>query len=84
MADDPPPDFYDFTAEDYHRVMAGKHSAHQEAAYMKTDKMRAAEERAAAAKLGPVLLRVYFPGDVVVQVSLAETVDAGAALAFTE
>lgn len=68
-AADPPPEFYDFTAEDYHRVMAGQaHAAAQAGAGMRTAAMRRADTEAAASRLGPVPLRIHFPGDVVVQV----------------
>ena len=68
--DDPPPEFYDFTAEDYHRVMAG-HGSASTSREMRTGAMRKADMEAAALQLGPVPLRVYFPEDVVVQVCFA-------------
>ena len=65
---DLPPEFYDFTADDYHRVMAGQaHAAAQARAGMRTAAMRRADLEAAAARLGPVSLRVHFPDDIVVQ-----------------
>lgn len=70
IQDEPPPDFYDFTAEDYHRVMAGKAQAQAKAnAGLKTSALRKAEMEAAAARFGPVPIRVHFPDDVIVQAS---------------
>ena len=74
MDDEPPPEFYEFTAEDYHRVMASKASAGAKAnAGMKTGAMRKADMEAAASHMGPVLIRIHFPDDVIVQVGLSHS-----------
>ena len=68
-ADDPPPEFYDFTAEDFHRVTASRGAAAARAQVgMKTAAMRRADMEAAGSRLGPVPVRIHFPDDVIVQV----------------
>ena len=61
--------FYEFTAEDYARVAAGRAraAAAAESATLRTAALRAREEAAAAGRHGPVPIRVHLPGGLVLQ-----------------
>ncbi|GAV85754.1 UBX domain-containing protein [Cephalotus follicularis] len=50
-------DFYEFTAEDYYRVM----STRKEEKYLKTRKIREAEEAARRSRITKVVIRIRFP-----------------------
>ncbi|KAJ8767829.1 hypothetical protein K2173_020769 [Erythroxylum novogranatense] len=50
-------DFYEFTAEDYYRLMAAK----KDEKYLKTRKIREAEEAARRSRLTKAVMRVRFP-----------------------
>nr|GLL18612.1 plant UBX domain-containing protein 1 [Ipomoea trifida] len=50
-------DFYEFTAEDYYRILATK----KEDKYLKTKKIREAEEAARRSKITKTVIRVRFP-----------------------
>ncbi|KAL5581302.1 hypothetical protein UlMin_013744 [Ulmus minor] len=50
-------DFYEFTAEDYHRIMATK----KEDKFLKTRKLREAEEAARKSKISKSVIRIRFP-----------------------
>lgn len=52
-----PDDFYEFTAEDYYRILATK----KEDKYMKTRKLREAEEAARKSRITKAVIRVRFP-----------------------
>uniref|UniRef100_A0A803QL91 UBX domain-containing protein n=1 Tax=Cannabis sativa TaxID=3483 RepID=A0A803QL91_CANSA len=52
-----PDDFYDFTAEDYYRIMSSK----KEDKFLKTRKLREAEEAARKSKITKSVIRVRFP-----------------------
>ncbi|KAL7232721.1 hypothetical protein ACSBR2_010680 [Camellia fascicularis] len=52
-----PDDFYDFTAEDYYRIMATK----KEDKFLKTRKIREAEEAARRSRITKAVIRVRFP-----------------------
>ncbi|GAB2278905.1 Plant UBX domain-containing protein 1 [Dionaea muscipula] len=52
-----PDDFYEFTAEDYFHVMATK----KEEKFLKTRKLREAEEAARRSKMTKAVIRVRFP-----------------------
>ncbi|KAL3526145.1 hypothetical protein ACH5RR_014517 [Cinchona calisaya] len=52
-----PNDFYEFTAEDYYRVMATK----REDKFLKTRKIREAEEAARRSRITKAVIRVRFP-----------------------
>jgi hypothetical protein len=74
--EDPPDSFYEFTADDYARVARGwgANTATGPAANapLKTARMRAADAAAAAAKVGPVPVRVYgFADDLALQATFA-------------
>lgn len=65
---DVPEDFYDFTSDDYQKVMSGwarKNS--QASAPLKTLKLREQEERKRAEQIGPVPVRVHLPDDNIIQ-----------------
>ena len=64
--DDPPEDFYDFTAEDLVRITAAKTAGEGP---MLTRALRERRAQATAGQYGPVPVRILFPGDIVVQVS---------------
>eukprot|EP00884_Botryococcus_braunii_P018342 jgi/Botrbrau1/5191/Bobra.0172s0060.2 len=74
MEEDVGADFYEFTAEDYHRVMAG-YSRQRQAGEkgLRTSKLREAEEAERAARLGPVTLRIAFPDGTIVQAEFKAT-----------
>ncbi|BAT84589.1 Plant UBX domain-containing protein [Vigna angularis] len=50
-------DFYEFTAEDYHRLLAAK----KEDKFLKTRKIREAEEAARRSEMTKAIIRVRFP-----------------------
>ncbi|KAK3413074.1 hypothetical protein EUGRSUZ_I01692 [Eucalyptus grandis] len=50
-------DFYEFTAEDYHRLLSTK----KEEKYLKTKKLREAEEAARRSRITKTVIRVRFP-----------------------
>ena len=65
---DVPEDFYDFTSDDYQKVMSGwarKNS--QASAPLKTRKLREQEERKRAEQIGPVPVRIHLPDDNIIQ-----------------
>ncbi|XP_062105531.1 plant UBX domain-containing protein 1 [Humulus lupulus] len=53
-----PDDFYDFTPEDYYRIMA---SSKKEDKFLKTRKLREAEEASRKSKITKAVIRVRFP-----------------------
>ena len=54
---DPPDEFFEFTADDFHRVTAAAgRTAQRRDAGLRTAKLRADELRARAARFGPVRL----------------------------
>lgn len=63
-----PPEFYEFTTDDYHKVMSGWAKQNSKAAGpMKTQKLREQDERRRAEQLGPIPVRVHFPDGSIVQ-----------------
>eukprot|EP00257_Ricinus_communis_P020311 XP_015579516.1 plant UBX domain-containing protein 1 isoform X1 [Ricinus communis] len=58
-------DFYEFTAEDYYRIMATK----REDKSLKTRKIREAEEAACKSKLTKAVIRVRFPDNHTLEVA---------------
>ena len=66
--EEPPEEFFEFTADDYHRVAAGhaRERAHAESG-LRTQKLREEEMRRRAASLGPVPIRVHFPDAIILQ-----------------
>ncbi|EPS59411.1 hypothetical protein M569_15397, partial [Genlisea aurea] len=73
-SDDVADDFYEFTAEDYYRLMASK----KEDKYLKTKKIRDAEDDARRAKASRVTMRVRFPDNHTVEASFhsSETIQS--------
>lgn len=76
--DDPPDSFYEFTADDYFRVARGWGAnfatGPAASAPLKTGRVRAAEAAAAAAKIGPVPVRVLgFSEGMALQATFAAT-----------
>ncbi|XP_021299083.1 plant UBX domain-containing protein 1 isoform X2 [Herrania umbratica] len=69
-----PDDFYEFTPEDYYRVMASK----KEDKFLKTRKIREAEEAARRSKITKVVIRVRFPDNHTLEVTFhpSETVQS--------
>ncbi|KAG8384926.1 hypothetical protein BUALT_Bualt04G0168900 [Buddleja alternifolia] len=57
-------DFYEFTAEDYFRISGTK----KEDKYLKTKKIREAEEAARRAKMTKAVIRVRFPDNITLEV----------------
>ncbi|KAJ4833341.1 hypothetical protein Tsubulata_000565 [Turnera subulata] len=57
LTDEEPDDFYDFTPEDYYRIMATK----KEDKYLKTRKIREAEEASRKARITKTVIRIRFP-----------------------
>nr|GEV89400.1 plant UBX domain-containing protein 1-like [Tanacetum cinerariifolium]GEV89493.1 plant UBX domain-containing protein 1-like [Tanacetum cinerariifolium]GEW11906.1 plant UBX domain-containing protein 1-like [Tanacetum cinerariifolium]GEW47493.1 plant UBX domain-containing protein 1-like [Tanacetum cinerariifolium]GEW54135.1 plant UBX domain-containing protein 1-like [Tanacetum cinerariifolium] len=55
--DEEPDEFYEFTAEDYYRILATK----KEDKYLKTKKIREAEEAARRSRITKAVIRVRFP-----------------------
>ena len=63
--------YYEFTPEDYHRVMAGQQAAKARAeSGLRTEKLRAQEMQRRAAALGPVPIHVHFQDGLVLQVTI--------------
>ncbi|KAL2612279.1 hypothetical protein R1flu_023971 [Riccia fluitans] len=62
--DDEPEDYFEFTAEDYARMMAHKK---QEEIYLKTRKIRDAEEAARRSRITKAVVRVQFPDNYVLE-----------------
>ncbi|XP_022869792.1 plant UBX domain-containing protein 1-like [Olea europaea var. sylvestris] len=60
-----PDDFYDFTAEDYFRLMSTK----KEDKYLKTRKIREAEEATRRSKITKAVIRVRFPDNYTLEAS---------------
>ncbi|KAL4366507.1 hypothetical protein GQ457_05G019160 [Hibiscus cannabinus] len=58
-------DFYEFTAEDYHRVMAAK----KEDKFLKTRKICEAEEAARRSRITKAVIRVRFPDNHTLEVT---------------
>ncbi|OAY45763.1 hypothetical protein MANES_07G089400v8 [Manihot esculenta] len=58
-------DFYEFTAEDYHRILA----ARKEDKYLKTKKIRDAEEAAHRSRITKAVIRVRFPDNHTLEVA---------------
>ena len=71
---DLPPEFYDFTPDDYQKVMSSwtKQNS-QGAGPLKTQKLREQDERRRAEQFGPVPVRVHFPDGVVIQAEFKPT-----------
>ncbi|XP_010248852.1 PREDICTED: plant UBX domain-containing protein 1 isoform X2 [Nelumbo nucifera] len=57
ISNDEPDDFYEFTAEDYYRLLATK----KEDRFLKTRKIREAEEAARRSRMAKAVIRVRFP-----------------------
>ncbi|XP_052729483.1 plant UBX domain-containing protein 1 isoform X4 [Vigna angularis] len=53
-------DFYEFTAEDYHRLLAAKKEGNDDK-FLKTRKIREAEEAARRSEMTKAIIRVRFP-----------------------
>ncbi|KAH1047840.1 hypothetical protein J1N35_038624 [Gossypium stocksii] len=60
-----PDDFYDFTAEDYYRLMACK----KEDKHLKTRKIREAEEAARRSRITKAVVRIRFPDNHTLEVT---------------
>lgn len=60
---DEPDDFYEFTTEDYIRLLASK----KEESILKTKKLRDAEQAACRAKITKAVIKVQFPDDYLIQ-----------------
>ncbi|GKV41308.1 hypothetical protein SLEP1_g48856 [Rubroshorea leprosula] len=71
---DEPDDFYEFTAEDYHRLLATK----KEDKYLKTRKIREAEEAARRSRMTKAVIRVRFPDNHTLEVTFhpSETINS--------
>ncbi len=68
---DPDESYYEFTPEDYHRVMAGQQAAKARAeSGLRTEKLREQEMQRRAAALGPVPIHVHFQDGLVLQVTI--------------
>ncbi|BDA50940.1 probable tether containing UBX domain for GLUT4 at C-terminar half [Coccomyxa sp. Obi] len=68
--EEPPEEFFEFTPDDYHRVVAGQARERARAETgLRTQKLREDEMRRRAAALGPVPIRVHFPDDIILQAS---------------
>lgn len=57
VTNEEPEDFYEFTAEDYYRVLSTK----KEDKFLKTRKIREAEEAARRSRISKAIIRVRFP-----------------------
>ncbi len=67
---DPDESYFEFTPEDYHRVMAGQQAAKARAeSGLRTEKLREQEMQRRAAALGPVPIHVHFQDGLVLQVA---------------
>ncbi|PKA61360.1 hypothetical protein AXF42_Ash020336 [Apostasia shenzhenica] len=62
---DEPDDFYDFTPEDYYRIMANKLGAQSQ--ILKTSKMREAEVAARRARITKAIIKVRFPDNCILE-----------------
>ncbi|KAG0447953.1 hypothetical protein HPP92_028066 [Vanilla planifolia] len=62
---DEPDDFYDFTPEDYYRIVANKLGAQSQ--ILKTSKMREAEAAARRARITKAIIRVRFPDNYILE-----------------
>ena len=63
-----PADFYDFTPDDYQKVMSGWAKKNSQAGGpLKTQKLREQDERRRAEQFGPVPVRIHFPDDTIIQ-----------------
>lgn len=71
---DVPDEFYNFTAEDYHRVML-EHKARveKEEAGLRTQALRDKEEQRRAEALGAVNMRLIFPSGIICQAQFKAT-----------
>ncbi|KAL5984049.1 Plant UBX domain-containing protein 1 [Asimina triloba] len=58
-----PDDFYEFTPEDYYRLLASK----KEDKYLKTRKIREAEEAARRSRINKAVIRVRFPDNLTLE-----------------
>ena len=68
-AGEPDDSYFEFTPEDYHRVMAGQQAAKARVeSGLRTEKLREQEMRRRAAALGPVPIHVHFPDGLILQV----------------
>ncbi|KAF5732680.1 tether containing UBX domain for GLUT4 [Tripterygium wilfordii] len=69
-----PDDYYEFTAEDYYRVM----SSRKEERFLKTRKLREAEEAARRARITKAVVRVRFPDNHTLEVTFhpSETIQS--------
>ena len=68
---DPDESYFEFTPEDYHRVMAGQQAAKARAeSGLRTEKLREQEMQRRAAALGPVPIHVHFQDGLVLQVTI--------------
>ncbi|KAK4417858.1 Plant UBX domain-containing protein 1 [Sesamum alatum] len=67
-------DFYEFTAEDYYRILATK----KEDKYLKTKKIRDAEEAARRSRMTKTVIRVRFPDNHTLEASFhpSETIQS--------
>ncbi|KAK9839775.1 hypothetical protein WJX81_000496 [Elliptochloris bilobata] len=76
----PSDDFYEFTAEDWARVAAGRAraAAAAEGASLRTAALRERDERVAASRHGPAPVRVHLPGGLVLQASFGALETLGA------
>lgn len=75
---DPDESYYEFTPEDYHRVMAGQQAAKARAeSGLRTEKLREQEMQRRAAALGPVPIHVHFQDGLVLQVTLWKICPSG-------
>ncbi|XP_043704495.1 plant UBX domain-containing protein 1-like [Telopea speciosissima] len=63
-SEDEPDDFYEFTAEDYFRLLATK----KEDKFLKTRKIREAEETARRSRITKAIIRVRFPDNCTLEV----------------
>ena len=63
-----PDDFYDFTPDDYQKVMSSWARKNSTAsAPLKTQKLREQDERRRAEQIGPVPVRIHFPDNSIIQ-----------------
>ncbi|XP_076896532.1 plant UBX domain-containing protein 1-like [Bidens hawaiensis] len=69
-----PDEFYDFTAEDYYRILATK----KEDKFLKTRKIREAEEAARRARITKAVIRVRFPDNYTLEAAFhpSETIQS--------
>ncbi|KAK4774803.1 hypothetical protein SAY86_009738 [Trapa natans] len=57
-------EYYEFTAEDYYRITASRKEADK---FLKTKKLREADEAARRSKLTKSIIRVYFPDNITLE-----------------